>query len=390
MARPPKSPPPPRSAPAKRSSSSAAAAGDGQGKAARAKKTARAKSSGAGAARREGTARAARREPFVFDDTVIAPGTVGRVDIPVGRLPPDTSSRLPVWIAHGRYPGPVVWLSAAIHGDELNGVAIVREVFAQLRPKALAGTVLAVPVVNVFGILQQSRYLPDRRDLNRSFPGSPRGSLASRLAHLFFDSIVRRCSLGIDFHTGSNGRANLPQIRCDLDTPDTLALATAFGPPLVLDAKLRDGSLRSAAADLGTPVLLYEAGEALRFDEHAIGAGVRGTLRVLRARGMVDDAPDPPDVPPVVALGSTWTRAGRSGFCHLSVELGDRVEDGQVVGRVVDTVGGKGRPVHARHGGVVIGRSTSALVYRGDAVVHVAKVDAWPPGVTALGVRGAT
>jgi predicted deacylase len=267
-----------------------------------------------------------------------------------------------------------VWVSAAVHGDELNGVPIVRYLVQELDPRHLRGTLIAVPIVNAFGLMSSSRYLPDRRDLNRSFPGSRRGSLAARLAHVFMNEVVRHCQMGIDLHTGAAGRTNLPQLRCDLDDPATRELAEAFAPPLMLHAALRDGSLRAAARRLGVTVLLYEAGEAGRFDQEAIRVGKAGVLRVLRHLGMAE-LPTTTGPMPLVSRSSSWVRAPRSGFCELEVSLGDHVHQGQVLGVVFDVLGASTR-VRATKPGVVIGQFAEATVHRGDALVHVAQVEA--------------
>jgi uncharacterized protein len=188
---------------------------------------------------------------------------------------------MPVVVINGKHPGPTVWLSGAIHGDELNGVEVVRRVLPRIDQRTLRGAIIAVPVVNVFGFVEQSRYLPDGRDLNRSFPGSARGSMASQLAALFMKEVVMQCELGIDLHTAAAHRTNIPQVRANLDDAETLALAKAFGAPFIIDARLRDGSVRSAATKRGIKVLLYEAGQIHRFDEEAVEAGVDGVLRVL-------------------------------------------------------------------------------------------------------------
>ncbi|MBT8494791.1 MAG: succinylglutamate desuccinylase/aspartoacylase family protein, partial [Deltaproteobacteria bacterium] len=226
--------------------------------------------------------------------------------MPVARLPSGSWIEMPVVVLHGSEPGPTAWLSGAIHGDELNGIEIVRRLLKQIDPKTLCGTVLGVPIVNVYGVTSGSRYLPDRRDLNRSFPGSMKGSMASRVAHLFFDRVASRCDVGLDFHTGSNGRSNLPHLRCDTDNKKTRRLANHFGPPLVIQAGLRDGSLRAAASERGIQVLLYEAGEAHRFDEAAIQLGVDGTLRVLSALKMIPPSATTSGQRPMIAKKSSW------------------------------------------------------------------------------------
>jgi len=267
-----------------------------------------------------------------------------------------------------------MWISGAIHGDELNGVPIIRHVLDRIDPATLSGTVLAVPVINVLGVVQESRYLPDRRDLNRCFPGSKRGSSASQLAHLFMTEIVARSSVGIDVHTGSGGRANLPQLRCDMEDPETLRLARAFAPPILMHARVRDGSLRGAATELGKTVLLYEAGEANRFDATAIETGVRGVLRVMQALGMVDFSSESAAPAPRISRSSSWVRAQRTGFCEMMVSLGAEVSEGDTIAIIFGALGRKQMPVKAKSAGVIIGHVTSPIVHRGDAVANVAAV----------------
>jgi len=317
--------------------------------------------------------RAEVRPAFEFSGETIRAGTRHAVETRVARLPSGAWIAMPAVILHGRDDGPVVWLSAAIHGDELNGVEIIRQLLRILNPKTLSGTIIAIPIVNVFGVTTGERYLPDRRDLNRSFPGSPRGSMASRLAHIFFEQVALRCTVGIDYHTGSNGRTNLPQIRCDMDHPETAALARAFHPPLTLHASLRDGSLRAAASQHGIKVLLYEGGETQRFNRRVVQEGVDGTQRVLKAMAMISEAPAPGADEMLESRSSFWVRAGRSGFARVMVALGSHVEKGRVVATVADSLGGKESEVHAREDGLVIGRLNTAVVHRGDALVHLAR-----------------
>ena len=316
-----------------------------------------------------------RRAAFEFGEAPIPAGRAATRELPVPSLVTGTHLSLPVRITHGREEGPTVWISAALHGDEIGGVEIIRRVNLRLDPKRLRGTVLAIPIVNVHGFLTGDRYLPDRRDLNRSFPGSPGGSLASRIAHVFMSEIVRRCDIGIDLHTGSDHRANLPQIRGNLDDARTRQLARAFGAPLTLHAALRDGSLRGAATDAGATVLLYEGGEAWRFDDQAITAGASGTLRVLAELGMIDsqDAPDP--VEPLVSRSSSWVRARRSGIAVMSVALGQQVTRGQHIAVIHDSLGKRLSQVNAPLDGVVIGLTQHPLVHQGDALVHIASVE---------------
>ncbi|MGK7927455.1 MAG: succinylglutamate desuccinylase/aspartoacylase family protein [Spirulina sp.] len=294
-----------------------------------------------------------------------------RVEIPVARLPTQTLLSLPVTVIHGREEGAILWLSAAIHGDELNGVEIIRQVVQHIRPENLRGTLIAVPIVNIFGFLQQSRYLPDRRDLNRCFPGSPKGSLASRLAHLFMEEIVSRSTHGIDLHTASDSRINLPQIRANLEREETYRFARAFGAPVMMHSDTRDGSLREAAGQKGIPVLLYEAGEALRFDREAIRIGVEGIFRVMTALEMLSPITINPVSESVEVYASKWVRASRSGMLRLAVSLGERVEKRQAIGTIFDAFGDKTVSVRANATGLVIGNAQNPLVNQGDAIVHI-------------------
>lgn len=303
---------------------------------------------------------------------IIAPRESKRLELPVARLPTQTLLSLPVTVINGIEEGPRLWLSAAIHGDEINGVEIIRQVLEKVNPDALHGTLIAVPIVNIFGFIEQSRYLPDRRDLNRSFPGSPRGSLASRLAHLFMTEVVSRCTHGIDLHTASDHRTNLPQIRANLLDAQTHSCAKAFGAPLLMHANTRDGSLRQAAAKQGIPVLLYEAGEALRFDTEAIQVGVEGVLRVMNVLGMVQLELPAKTVTPVEVTQSKWVRAPRSGILHLKVVLGQRVKRKQLLGIIYDTFGETSFKAYAPCDSLVVGYTQNPLVNQGDGILHLA------------------
>ncbi|WP_413162974.1 succinylglutamate desuccinylase/aspartoacylase family protein [Capilliphycus salinus ALCB114379] len=302
----------------------------------------------------------------------VPPAHKRRIEIPVARLPTQTMLSLPVIVINGITEGPRLWLSAAIHGDELNGVEIIHRVLQQISPRQLRGTLIAVPIVNVFGFIDQSRYLPDRRDLNRAFPGSKRGSLGGRLAMLFMEEIVNRCTHGIDLHTASDHRNNLPQIRANLDDPQTYKCAKAFGAPVIIHSQTRDGSLRQAATQQGIPVLLYEAGEALRFDPHAIGIGVEGVLRVMTALDMYEPKVHSRPMTAVEVRKTRWIRASSSGILLLSVKLGERVYEKQILGVISDAFGDASVRIRAPVDGLVICTQQNPLVNQGDAIVHLA------------------
>lgn len=313
-------------------------------------------------------------EPLIIARQSVEPGTRKELELRPARLPSGGWMAIPVVVIHGAMPGPTMWLSAAVHGDEVCGVEIIRQVLNRLRPIKVAGTLLAVPVVNIPGFASGNRYLPDRRDLNRSFPGSARGSLASRFAHSLMTEIIDRCDLGIDLHTGSDHRSNLPQIRADLGDAETRELVRAFAPPVALHAGARDGSLREAAARRGATTLLYEAGEAWRFSQSAIDNGVAGVVRVMHHAGMLAEVPH--DVLPahqtLYLHRSNWSRSPMSGVARIKVELGEVVVKRQRIAIVADAIGSTERAVRASSPGVVIGRTELPVVHRGDALVHIA------------------
>ncbi len=310
-------------------------------------------------------------KPIEIGDTVVKPGQRVNINLPVADLYTATSLCMPVHVVCGRRAGPVLFVSAAIHGDELNGVEVIRRLLKRRALSSIRGTLVAVPVVNVHGFLYQSRYLPDRRDLNRSFPGSAKGSIAARLANLFITQIVSKAEYGIDLHTGAINRSNLPQIRANLDEGDTLEIAKAFGAPVVINSNVRDGSLRGCASELGMPVLLYEAGEALRFDETSIRAGLRGILNVMRHIGMLPKRKSHKVVTPVVARSTRWVRAVSSGIVSGKVRLGSSVAEGPTLATISDPLEEEVDKVVAPWDGIVIGRSNLPLAHEGDALFHL-------------------
>lgn len=315
-----------------------------------------------------------RASELTIADRIVQPGSEISFDLRVARVPSGTWMSLPVTVMHGALDGPKIWLSAGVHGDELNGIEVIRRVRAAVSPDTLRGTIVAVPVVNVFGFINQSRYLPDRRDLNRSFPGSQRGSLASRLASLFMKTIVEPCELGIDLHTGSDRRDNLPQVRGDLRDPETRRLAIAFGAPIMMHSRLRDGSLREAATRRGARVLLYEGGEAHRFSDDAIEVGTAGVMRTLAAMRMVTEVPAAPS-PSLESYRSGWVRARRGGIVRLEVELGQHVSRGEPLATIADPLGDAPVRLRAAFDGYIIALSRSPVASQGDAVIHIARVD---------------
>ncbi len=311
-------------------------------------------------------------KPLTIGKHTINPGERINVSLPVADLYTATSLNMPVKVISGRKAGPVLFISAAIHGDELNGVEVIRRLLKRKILRSIRGTLVAVPVVNVHGFLDQSRYLPDRRDLNRSFPGTPKGSIAARLAHLFIEQIVAKADYGIDLHTGAINRTNLPQIRANLDDTETLEIAKAFGAPVIINSNIRDGSLRAYAAERHLPVLIYEAGEALRFDEVAIRGGIRGILNVMRQIGMLPASKRAKPITPVIAKSTTWVRAPASGIIGAKVKLGSSVTKGQTIAAISDPLGNDEQPVLAAVDGIVIGRTNLPLAHEGDALFNLA------------------
>lgn len=316
-----------------------------------------------------------KRAAFTIGEHSVPAGTRQTVDLPVSVLSDHTPVTLSVHVAHGRKPGPVLFVSAAVHGDEVIGAEIVRRLLRTPALKNIRGTLLAIPIVNAFGLMNHSRYLPDRRDLNRSFPGSRRGSLAARLAHLFLTEIVERADLGIDLHSAAVHRTNLPQIRITQERPAVLELAKIFGAPLTLTSKIRPGSLRDAAREKSVDILLYEAGEGLRFDEFAVRAGVSGVLRVMRHLDMISGrASAKRKNPTIISHSSGWVRAPAGGLLRIHKEVGGEVCPGEVLGIISDPFGEVETPIIAEHPGLVIGRTVLPIVNEGDGLFHIAKI----------------
>jgi predicted deacylase len=307
----------------------------------------------------------------------IKPGSRQSIDIPLPSFYTHSSVNMPVHVVHGRRPGPVLLVSAALHGDEINGVEIIRRLLSHKFIDRIKGTLIAIPVVNVYGFVSKSRYLPDRRDLNRSFPGSENGSMAARLAHVLMTQIIPRCTHIIDLHTGAVNRENLPQIRANLrDEPDLEALAQAFGVPVILNAKLLEGTFREAAHTNGISVLLYEAGEALRFDEVAIRAGVKGVLQVMRELGMRPKSKRQPKSEALVANTTRWVRAAQSGILRSLVATGSKVETGDLLAYINNPLGENTEELVSPVSGIIIGKTNLPLVFAGEALFNIASYEA--------------
>lgn len=313
---------------------------------------------------------------FTLYGTSVAPGQRAVIELPAAQLYTQTPLNIPVHVINGRRPGPVLMVTAAIHGDELNGVDVIRRLLGAKFLNQMRGTLIAVPVVNVFGFIYKSRYLPDRRDLNRCFPGSENGSLGSRMAWLLKTEVLDKADFAIDLHTGAVHRSNLPQIRANLKNPTTKELATAFGVPVVINSVLSSGTLRDTAEGQGVPMITYEAGEALRFDEYAIRAGLRGVRNVMRHLNMLPPSRSKkPKAEPAIALSSTWVRANTNGVFRPVVALGESLEKGQVLGYINSPFNLDYTEVLSSCAGILIGRENLPLVNEGEALFHIARFD---------------
>lgn len=307
-------------------------------------------------------------------DQEIEAGSRGTIHLPLPYFYTHSPTTMPIHIVRGRQTGPSLLVTSALHGDELNGIEIIRRLLMNRTLNRIKGTLICIPVVNVFGFVGQSRYLPDRRDLNRSFPGSSKGSMAARLANLLVTDVLPVCTHLIDLHTGAVGRENMPQIRgCFNGSEEALAWARAFNTPVVLDLGLRPGTLRETAHKKDIPSLVYEAGEALRFDEVSVRAGVSGLLNVMSHLGMIRKRAAHRGYHPLVAKSTQWIRAPQSGVARSQVSLGDKVSAGQLLAYISDPFGEHEEPVTSPVSGIVIGRIRLPLVHEGEAVFHIAK-----------------
>jgi len=300
----------------------------------------------------------------------VAPGSYQRLSWSATELFEGIPVDTPVLVMNGRYPGPVLCLAAAVHGDELNGIEIVRRVLHDLDPRKLSGAVIGVPIVNLQAFRRGSRYLPDRRDLNRYFPGNPDGSAASRIAHSFFTSIVRHCDALVDLHTGSFDRANLPQLRADLRDPGVVTLTQGFGATVIINSIPADGTLRQAATHAGVPTVTLEAGGPSRLEIEEVSHGVKGIETLLNTLGMVRKVslwgePEP------VYYRSTWVRANRGGILLSEVDLGRRVRAGDLLGTITDPITNARTNVYSPTDGRVIGMALNQVVMPGYAAFHI-------------------
>jgi len=315
------------------------------------------------------------RAAFHIGKHSIAAGTRQTVELPVSVLSDHTPVTMSVHVVHGKQDGPTIFISAGIHGDEVIGVEIVRRLLRAPNLKTLRGTLIVVPIVNAFGFFNHSRYLPDRRDLNRCFPGSEGGSLAARLAYIFVKEVLAKSDMGIDLHSAAVHRTNYPQIRVSPGNPETLALARIFGAPVIMESPVREGSLRGAAKALGKDVLLFEAGEGLRFDELSVRAGLAGILRVLRHKEMISSRGIARlNGRSQFCLSSKWLRAPIGGLLRTYRSDGELAHAGDVLASVSDPFGELEENIIAPFDGIIVGRAVMPIVNEGDAIFHLARV----------------
>lgn len=314
-----------------------------------------------------------KAKPFKIAGRTIQPGERIQFDLPSANLYTHTPLNMPIEVIHGRSVGPVLLVCAAIHGDELTGVEIIRRARSIRALNRVRGTLVLVPVVNSLGFIHQSRYLPDRRDLNRCFPGNESGSIASRMAHTFFTEVVKQCTHIIDLHSAAVNRDNLPQIRAALEQPGVAEMAMGFSIPVIVNSGLIDNSLRAEAGNLGIPVITYEAGEALRLYERSVVTGVRGIVSVMRTLEMLaSKRPSPVKADPFIAKSTSWFRAPMDGMFRPLVKLGARVRVGDTLGVISAPFSAEETVLTARTDGIIICVSKLPLTNEGEALFHIA------------------
>lgn len=304
-----------------------------------------------------------------INGTEILPGEHKQIQIEIEKLPTHTVIDMPVWVFRSDRPGPTLLITAALHGDETNGTEILRRMIVEKTIVPDVGTVIALPVVNVYGFIHRTRALPDGKDMNRSFPGSKKGSLARRLAHVLMNQILPHADIGLDLHTGGANRTNFPQIRLAPDSPELMEMAVAFGAPFIVESGLIDASFRKEASKKGKPVLVYEAGESMRFDEQAIAEGQAGIGRLMHHLGMRWEAAASEGS--ILLQGRTWLRAPTAGLFRAMVKAGDKVEKKQVLGTVSDPYGELDKTIRATRDAYIIGHNNDSVVHAGSALFHL-------------------
>jgi hypothetical protein len=301
----------------------------------------------------------------------IRQGQSMNIELPIAKLPTHTLIDLPIFIRSAKAEGPVVLISGGIHGDEINGVVTAKRLLEEMDKslKLLKGTLIFIPLVNIYGFLSNTRTFPDGRDLNRSFPGSRKGSLAGRIAYILNEQIIPQIDFGIDFHTGGRMLSNYPQIRVDYSDKVALELAKSFGTHYVVNSKYIEKSFRKAAFKAKKRILVFEGGESMRLDDYSIQEGVTGTKRFLASLGMINFSAQPQDT--IFLKESNWVRAKASGIFNSSIKLGDSVKKGQNLAEISDPYGQIKVPVKSPTNGFVLGLNNLPVINVGDALVHI-------------------
>lgn len=310
---------------------------------------------------------------IVINGDTIAPGKQKLVSISIARLPTGTLIDIPIYVFNSKRPGPVVLIQAGLHGDEINGIEIVRRMLQQKRFKTTRGCVIAVPILNIFGFIHFSRDVPDGKDVNRSFPGRKTGSLASRIAYHYTTEVLAQVDFVIDLHTGGAQRHNFPQVRYTEGDESSKALAEVFRAPFTFPARLIRGSFRNMAIRMGKPTLVYEAGESMRFDDFAIHEGIQGILNILYHYKMIPK-PEPEYIEkyaPVHLVKHRWIRAQNAGMFIPEVVNGSSIEKGEELGIITDTFAKVRKKVKAPFNGYILAINHQAVVNQGDALFHV-------------------
>ncbi len=306
-------------------------------------------------------------------DQKIKLGESAEAKFSVAKLHTSTSVDVPVIIHRAKKPGPTVLFTAGLHGDEVNGIEIVRQLIAKGINKPEIGTIICMPVINIFGFINLQRKFPDGRDLNRVFPGTKSGSLASRVAHHLMTKIIPKVDFLVDFHTGGANRFNAPQVRVEPgnDTYDTYA--KLFGAPFVLHSKNIKKSFRNACNSLNIPVILFEGGKSLHIDKTVTKTGIDGSMRFLKHLGMLSDTFKVPEATnnPVFIEDSRWARAKYSGLFQPVLNVGDFAEKGAVLGYITDPFGKLNHAVKSNRTGYLINVNEAPAVYQGDALFHI-------------------
>jgi len=318
----------------------------------------------------KGKSRPKKNGPIFIAGKPIRPGEALRLNFVVARLPTGTLIDMPVFVNRSKKAGPCLLLIGGMHGDEINGVEIMRRILVNKSFRPERGTVISIPILNIFGFINFSREVTSGKDINRSFPGSKRGSLASQAAYNLMNEVIPIIDYGIDFHTGGLRINNYPQIRTVMSDSTNSALANAFAPPFILNARLRDKSLRKEATKIKKPILVYEGGESLRLRKNAIDIGIAGTLRVMKHLGMISEAPESLYTPIQIAK-STWVRARISGMYHSMARNGTFVQKGETLGLISEPYGGYQYPLKCPSDGYIIAINNNPIVNRGDALIHL-------------------